>query len=86
MKTGGIEAEEYIEVLCDGLFFMIDDLLRLSEDPDAVATIDRHAFLFMHDNARCHVASSVKKLLEDYGISIMIWPANSSDLNSLERI
>ena len=43
-------------------------------------------FLFMHDNARPHVARVVQEYLEEVEISVMDWPARSPDLNPIEHL
>jgi hypothetical protein len=43
-------------------------------------------FLFMHDNARPHVAQVVTRYLHDVGINTVDWPARSPDLNPIEHL
>lgn len=43
-------------------------------------------FQLMHDNARPHVARIVTQYLQEVGIQVMPWPANSPDLNPIEHL
>jgi transposase len=42
--------------------------------------------IFMHDNASVHTARIVKRILEEMGIRVMIWPPYSPDLNPIENL
>ena len=42
--------------------------------------------IFMHDNARPHIAKSVKKWLAEYKIEVEDWPPLSADLNPIEHV
>ena len=54
----GIRANEYENILYDGLFSLIDDILEPSDD-DTIQVMDENTFRFMHDNAPCHKAKEV---------------------------
>ena len=86
LEQGGIGAEEYIEVLCDGLFSMVDDLMEPPEEPGTIRVADGNILLFMHDNATCHTAKEVTDLLHDYAIPVMQRPPRSPDLNPIENL
>ncbi|GFX08220.1 transposable element Tcb2 transposase [Trichonephila clavipes] len=43
-------------------------------------------FLFMDDNAPCHLIVAAKQLLESEDIERMDWPARSPDLNPIEHV
>ncbi|GFV80404.1 transposable element Tcb2 transposase [Trichonephila clavipes] len=43
-------------------------------------------FLFMDDNAPCHLTLAAEQLLESEDIELMDWPARSPDLNPIEHI
>jgi len=68
---GGIGADEYEEILYDGLFSLIDDLLEPPEDSDTIQVADENTFLFMQDNAPCHKAMEVLEFLTEHNIPIM---------------
>ncbi len=43
--------------------------------------IDYTDFIFQQDLAPVHTAKSTKSWLNDHGVSVLDWPANSPDLN-----
>ena len=83
---GGIGANEYMDILYDGLFSLVDDLLQPPEDPDTIQVANEQTFLFMQDNAKVHKATEVMEFLAENHIPIMEWPAQSPDLNPLENL
>src|SRR5438105_4414203 len=76
---GGVSANEYEDILYDGLFPLLDDLL---ESPDTVET----EFIFMQDNAPCHKATVILEFLKENQVPIMEWLAQSPDLNPIENL
>ena len=84
-NEGGIGANEYEDILYDGLFSLVDDILAIPGNVDEVQIADENTFLFMQDNAKCHKANEVFEFLKENNIPIMEWPAQSPDLNPLEE-
>jgi len=41
---------------------------------------------FMHDGASVHTARIVKRLLNEMGVQVMVWPLYSPDLNPIENL
>jgi len=85
-EEGGVSTDEYEDILYDGLFSLIDDLLESPEDPDTIRVADENTFLFMQDNASCHKAHDVMEFLTENHIPIMKWPPQSPDLNPIENL
>jgi hypothetical protein len=84
-EEGGIGADEYEDILCDGLFSLIDDLLEPPEEPEMVRVATHDTYLFMQDNAPCHKAREILDFLEENQVPIMVWPPQSPDLNPIEN-
>ncbi len=45
---------------------------------------DAH-LIFQQDLAPAHTAKSTKSWLNDHGVGVLDWPANSPDLNPIEK-
>ncbi len=43
-------------------------------------------FIFQQDLAPAHTAKSIKSWLNDHGVGVLDWPANSPDLNPIENL
>src|SRR5579859_783730 len=83
---GGIGANEYEDILYDGLFSLIDDLLEPPEDSETIQVADETTFLFMQDNASCHKATCILEFLKENHVPLMEWPPQSPDLNPIENL
>jgi len=83
---GGIGADEYEDILYDGLFSLIDDILEPPEDPETIQVASENTLLFMHDNAPCHKAEPILEFLKENRVPIMEWPPQSPDLNPIENL
>ena len=83
---GGIGAAEYEDILYDGLFSLIDDLLEPPEDPDTIQVATQNTYLFMQDNASCHKSTDVLEFLRENRVPVMKWPPQSPDLNPIENL
>ncbi len=57
--------------------FMLPSADKLYGDAD---------FIFEQDLAPAHTAKSTKSWLNDHGVGVLDWPANSPDLNPLENL
>ncbi len=57
--------------------FMLPSADQLFKDAD---------FIFQQDLAPAHTAKSPKSWLNDHGVGVLDWPANSPDLNPIENI
>ncbi len=43
-------------------------------------------FIFQQDLAPAHTVKSTKSWFNDYGVTVLDWPANSPDLNPIEKL
>ncbi len=57
--------------------FMLPSVDQLFKDAD---------FIFQQDLAPAHTAKSTKSWLNDHGVGVLDWPANSPDLNPIENL
>lgn len=53
-----------------------------------ISTLDESEgpYVFMHDNAPCHRAKSVKEHLRSVNLQLLDWPGNSPDMNPIENV
>ncbi len=73
LKTSVI-APVYQEIL---EHFMLPSVDQLFKDAD---------FIFQQDLAPAHTAKSTKSWLNDHGVGVLDWPANSPDLKPIENL
>ncbi len=73
LKTN-ITAPIYQEIL---EHFMLPSADQLYGDAD---------FIYQQDLAPAHTAKSTKSWLNYHGVTVLVWPANSPDLNPIEII
>ncbi|KAK3509292.1 hypothetical protein QTP70_028577 [Hemibagrus guttatus] len=69
-----VTAPVYQEIL---EHFMLPSPDQLSEDAD---------FIFQQDLAPAHTAKTTKSWLNDHGVGVLDWPANSQDLNPIGNL
>jgi hypothetical protein len=61
-----------------------DDIIAPVVEP--FGAIHRPGFVFMHDNARPHIANVVRQELVAANINVLEWPPRSPDLNPIEHL
>ena len=86
LEQRGIGSDEYEEILYDGLFSVVDDLLMPLEGSDTIWVTDENTLLFMHNNVTCHKTPKVTAFIEENNIPVMKWPAQSPNLNPIENL
>ncbi len=73
-RTANVTAPVYQEIL---EHFMLPSAEQLFKDAD---------FIFQQDLAPAHTAKSTKSWLNDHGVGVLDWPANSPDLNPIDNL
>ncbi len=62
------------------------DILKHFMLPSADQLFKEADFIFQQDLAPAHTAKSTKSWLNDHGVGVLDWPANSPDLNPIENL
>ncbi len=75
LLKSNITAPVYQDILEHFMLPSADQLLKKDAD-----------FIFKHDLAPAHTAKSTKSWLNDHGVGVLDWPANSPDLNPIDNL
>jgi len=82
---GGVGADEYKDILYDGLFSLVDNILQPTES-DTIKVANENTFLFMQDYTSYHKVECILDFLVENHVSMMEWPAQSLNLNLFENL
>jgi hypothetical protein len=85
-EKGGIGTDEYIMTLEASLLPFIEQLHPGVNNGDTITVINENGYLFMQDGAPCHTSKKASHYLKQKRIPLMVWPANSPDLNPIENL
>ena len=69
---GHVNSKKYIDILTNVVEPLMDDNMPISS-------------MFQHDNAPCHKAKIVCAKIEEMGLEVLPWPAQSPDLKSIKN-
>ena len=78
-----IKADEYEDIIYNGLFSIVDNFLELPEQSKTIQVVD---LLFMQDNAPCHKSTDILEFLVENCVPVIDWPTKSSDLNDIKTL
>ena len=67
-----VNAKKYIDILTNVVESFMDDNMPILS-------------MFQHDNVLCHKAKTVCAKIEEMGLEVLPWPAQSPDLNPIEN-
>lgn len=70
-----MDKDLYVEILEENLMGTLKDYGKTP------ATV-----IFMHDNDPKHTSHKARDWLKDHGFTVLLWPANSPDLNPIEHL
>jgi len=73
--NGTINSDKYIEILELNLLPLIKKIQKT-----------RSNIIFQQDNAPCHTSFKMCEFFSNNKIEVMLWPANSPDLNPIENL
>lgn len=74
--SGRMNSQEYTEVLED---ILLPSMNVMNEKW-------RETMLFMQDNSKVHIANRTAEWIRNHDITLLKWPAYSSDLNPIENV
>ncbi|KAK9310543.1 hypothetical protein QLX08_000122 [Tetragonisca angustula] len=70
-----MDQHQYVDTLDKNLIPFAEENFNKSED-----------WIFQADNDSKHTSRKVKRFLEEHNVNVICWPAQSSDLNSIEHL
>ncbi len=84
MSSAGVDPLCFLESTVNAAIFQ--DMLEHFMLPSADKLYGDADFIFQQDLAPAHSAKGTKSWFNDYGVTVLDWPANSPDLNPIEYL
>ncbi len=84
MSSAGVGPPCFLKFTVNAAIYQ--DILEHFVLPSADKLYGDADFIFQQDLAPAHTAKGTKSWFNDHGVTVLDWPANSPDLNSIENL
>ncbi len=84
MSSAGVGPLSFLKTNVTALVYQ--EILEHFMHPSADQLFKDADFIFQQDLAHAHIAKCTKSWLNDHGVGVLDWPANTPDLNTIENL